>query len=365
MASPFHGASLAENPLPCYISSIPPEILSQIMLMCDRDLTIWNATRHMQLAGHDIPIRLTQICSSWRMLALDTRELWSSVTLVLNEKLAQNTSAITKLADYWLAKGQRGRLALEINMGMNVERRRIDLEPIGQLLTVWASDWRNLTIEHCPDSVAEYVVAKMAQSTYPSLEEFELHAISTVWHTRFEALAALPRLRTVSFRTFRTPSIYHTLTLLFLPWSQLESLSISTPVSGQEYLDILANCSELTILDVHVISYVPNPEFRPPVVLSKLGRLRLVADFWNSDIEPFLGVLHLPNLIDFNLDFIGRGLWNPLVSPFWERHATQLRTLELSNLYFLADVRLLLTPAKSALLRRTLTRCVWSISYLR
>ncbi|KAJ6461720.1 hypothetical protein C8R45DRAFT_1108477 [Mycena sanguinolenta] len=225
----------------------------------------------MQLTGYDIPVRLTQICSSWRMLALDTRELWSSVTLVLNQTLARNTSAITKLADYWLAKGQRGRLALEINMGMNVERRRIDLEPVGQLLTAWASDWRNLTIVHCPD-------------------KFELHAFSTVGHTRFEALATLPHHRTVSFRTFCTPSIYHTLTLLFLPWSQLESLSTSTPVSGQECLNILANSSKLTILDVHVISDVPNPEFRPPVVLSKLGRLRLVSDPWNGDIEPLLGV---------------------------------------------------------------------------
>ncbi|KAF7353507.1 F-box domain-containing protein [Mycena sanguinolenta] len=259
MASPSNQVSLAENHLPCYISSIPPEILSQIMLMCDRDLTIWDETRYLLPARHNIPVRLTQICSSWRMVALDTPELWSSVMLVL----AQNTSAIIKLADYWLAKGQRGRLGLEFDVGVTDERR-IDLEPIGRLLTAWASDWRTLTIVNCSDSMAEYVIANMAQNPHPSLEEFELHAFSTVWHTRFEALAALPRLRTVTFRTWRSPSTHHNLSLLFLPWSQLESVSISAPVSGQKCLDVLRNCPKLTTLELYVMSDVPTPEFRPP-----------------------------------------------------------------------------------------------------
>ncbi|KAF7353513.1 F-box domain-containing protein [Mycena sanguinolenta] len=344
MASLSDEASLAENSLPCYISSIPLEILSEIMLMCDRDLTLWNEPRHGRPAGHNIPVRLTQICSSWRMLALETRELWSSVTLVLNKNLAQNTSALAKFAHYWLAKGQRNKLALKIDVGYIAEDR-IDLEPIGQLLTARASDWRNLTITYCPDSMAEYVIGKMTQIACPSLEEFELHAVSTVWHTRLEALAALPRLRTVTFRTWHSPSTHHNLTLLFLPWSQLESMSISAPVSGQECLDVLQNCTELTTLELYVVSDVPDPEFRPPLTLSKLSQLRVATAItvWDntSDIESFLGVLHLPMLVDLGLYFNGRDLFNPLVSPFWKRHAAQLRTLELFNLHFRADMRLL------------------------
>ncbi|KAF7353508.1 F-box domain-containing protein [Mycena sanguinolenta] len=294
MASSSDEASLAENPLPCYISSIPPEILSQIMLMCDRDLNIWDETCHWEPAGHNIPVRLTQICSSWRSLALDTRELWSSVTLVLNQELAQNPSAITEFAHYWLAKGQRNKLALKIDM-CSIYSGRVDLKPIGQLLTAWASDWRTLIIANCPDSMAEHVIAKMAQSIYPSLEEFELHAFSIVWHSCFEALAALPRLRAVSFRIWGTQPFHHELTLLFLPWSQLESVSISAPVSGHECLDVLQNCPELTTLELYVVSDVPDPESRRTVTLSKLSRLRLVAEtLWDhdtNDIESFLGVL--------------------------------------------------------------------------
>ncbi|KAJ7761197.1 hypothetical protein DFH07DRAFT_424486 [Mycena maculata] len=33
---------------------------------------------------HDIPVHLTQICSSWRTLALNIPELWSSITLRFN-----------------------------------------------------------------------------------------------------------------------------------------------------------------------------------------------------------------------------------------------------------------------------------------
>ncbi|KAF7353510.1 F-box domain-containing protein [Mycena sanguinolenta] len=346
VASPSDPACLAEKPLPCYISSIPPEILSQIMLIYARDLTIWDETRYWQPAGPIIPIRLTQICSSWRMLALDTRELWSSVTLMLNQRLRQNTSAITKFAHYWLAKGQRHKLALKIDIVedcINLEsvEDRIDLEPIGQLLTAWASDWRTLTIVNCPNSMAEYVIGKMAQSTYPSLEEFELHASSIVWHTRFEALAASPRLRTITFRTRSTPYSHHDLTLLFLPWSQLESICISVPVSGHQCLDVLKNCPGLMTLELFVNSDVPASEFRPPVVLSKLTRLRLTTcTIWgdSSDIESFLGVLHLPMLVDFDL-YLGPGLdsWNPFISPFWQRHAAQLCSLKLFYLSFLDD----------------------------
>ncbi|KAF7353454.1 F-box domain-containing protein [Mycena sanguinolenta] len=296
-------------------------------------------------AGHNIPVRLTQICSSWRMLALDTRELWSSVTLVFNLALVGKISTITKFADYWLAKGQRGKLALEIDMGVSLAPRIHDLESIGQLLTAWASDWRNLTITGCSDSVAEYVISKMAQSTYTSLEEFELHASSIVWHTRFDALAALPRLHAVNFQCRCTPA-YHDLTLLLLPWSQLESVSIWVPVSGHKWLDVLKNCTELTTLELHVVCDVPAPEFRPPLVLPKLSKLRVVAPrtLWinnTSDIESFLGVLHLPMLVDFDLHLSKEDPWNPLVSPFWERHAAQLRSLQLSNPYFPVDARLL------------------------
>ncbi|KAF7353506.1 F-box domain-containing protein [Mycena sanguinolenta] len=346
MPSPSDEFSLAENPLPCYIFSIPPEILSKIMLMCDRELTIWDETRRSRPAGHNIPVRLTQICSSWRSLALDTRELWSSVTLVLNRRLTGKISAITKCADYWLAKGQRGKLALEIHIGFTV-KKGIDLESIGQLLTARASDWRTLTIPNCSDSMAEYVITKMTQSIYLSLEEFKLPAFLTMSDTRFEVLAALPRLRTVSLLTRRYASNYDNFTLPFLPWSQLESVSISPPVSGHECLDVLKNCTELTTLELRVVSDVHDAESRRSVTLSKLSRLRLVAGatssygYASSNIESFLDVLHLPILVDLDLRFIGRNSWNPLVSSFWERHAAQLRSLELSNVCFPADVRLL------------------------
>ncbi|KAF7353450.1 F-box domain-containing protein [Mycena sanguinolenta] len=348
MTSLSDEVSLAENPLQCYISSIPPEILSHIMLMCAQDLTIWAGTRHWQFAEHNIPVHLTQICSSWRMLALDTRELWSSVTLVLNQKLIQNTSAITKFAHYWLAKGQRDKLALKIDFVDIVEdwinpesaEDRFDLEPIGQLLTAWASDWRTLTIVNCPNSMAEYVIVKMAQSTYPSLEEFELDAVSTSWHPRFEALAASSRLRTVTFRTSYLPYYHHDLTLLFLPWTQLESICISVPVSGHQCLDVLKNCSELITLELSLNSDVHALEFRPPVVLSKLSRLRLTARVNrgdSGDIESFLGVLHLPMLVDFDLDTVGLDPLNPFISSFWQRHATQFRSLKLVFLTFPDD----------------------------
>ncbi|KAJ7229536.1 hypothetical protein B0H12DRAFT_1077448 [Mycena haematopus] len=248
-------------------------------------------------------------------------------------------------ADYWLAKGRRGKLDLKIHMDFPFDLA--DMVHIARLIAAQARDWQKLTLVASYDDVAQYVTAWMAENAFPSLEEIELHTTSwSIWHGRFDALAALPRLHTVRLKSQGVPSIYHDLPLLSLPWSQLRSFSLSVPVSGRKCLDMLTNCLELTTLEVRVLADHFAGELRPPVTLLKLSSLRLVsgATFWNrtSYIEPFLDVLHLPMLIDLELSFIGGAdPWNPLVSRFWQAHAAQLRTFKLFNLYFRADLRLL------------------------
>jgi hypothetical protein len=223
------------------------------------------------------------------------------------------------------------------------DENHTDMAPIGRLLDARASDLQKFTLASCPENVTDYVIARMAKNSFPSLEEVELHAYSSIWRARFDALVAAPRLHTVRFQTWRIPSAHYDLTLLHLPWSQLRSFSISSSVSGHECLGILSYCPELTNLEVWVTSNMKFPS--SAVILLKLSRLRLVStiDDWGpsrTDIGRFLDVLRLPALHDLELCFIGRDPWNPLVSRFWEHHSAQLRAFSLSNLYFRADLHL-------------------------
>ncbi|KAJ7821202.1 hypothetical protein B0H14DRAFT_3471717 [Mycena olivaceomarginata] len=129
-----------------------------------------------------------------------------------------------------------------------------DLAPIRRLLATHAHDWQKLTLAQCSENVTDYFIACMAENSFPSLEEVELHAYASIWRTRFDALVSAPRLHTIRFQTWRTPSAQHNLTLLLLPWRQLRSFSISAPVSGRECLGILRQCPELTSLEASVIS---------------------------------------------------------------------------------------------------------------
>jgi hypothetical protein len=77
-------------------------------------------------------------------------------------------------------------------------------------------------------------------------------------------------------------------------------------------------------------------------MLPSLSRLKLTATVTlggsTSDIESFLGILHLPALRDLDLSFIGNDRWSPFVSRFWDGHAAQLRTLRLSELKSRSDL---------------------------
>ncbi|KAF7352073.1 F-box domain-containing protein [Mycena venus] len=273
-----------------YVSVLPPEILAEIMILCYNPCPqFWGDIQQ----SHNIPIYLTQISSSWRRLALLTPDLWSAVTLTFNEQRARSTRRITAFAESWLAKGRPGKLALHLDMGFiyDFDDDCIEKEPIGRLIAAHAHNWQRLTLARAPDNMAVEVIGRLAENKFPSLERIELHAFASVWNIRFDALVSLPHLRSVHLRTWRTPSSLHNINLLFLPWTQLDNISISAPASAEKWLTILPHCSGLAKLEIWICSDT----------VAKHG--------------------------------------TPLTSSFWESHAAQLRSLCLSNLYFHDELR--------------------------
>ncbi|KAJ7089058.1 hypothetical protein C8R44DRAFT_686627 [Mycena epipterygia] len=315
-----------------HIALIPPEILSEIFIFC-HDQEVENPQE-----PHNIPVYLTQICSSWRHLALNTPDLWSSVSLYFSGEWAPSTRAIMKFADAWLARGRPRKLALRIHMLSMHESNDISLHkaPIGRLIAARAGGWQKISFTGCSDKMTQEIIAILAGTSFPSLEEIELETWASIWDTRFDALRTLPCLNCVHLRSVRTPSPPHDLTLLFLPWAQLKDLCIAAPISGRAFLEILPNCPELEIFQLHVLLDI-TARGLPIITLSKLSELSLTADTppgGSGDVDSFLGALYLPSLDDLELCCVGCDAWNPLLSAFWERHATALQGLHVSNLDF-------------------------------
>jgi hypothetical protein len=117
----------------------------------------------------------------------------------------------------------------------------LDKAPIGRLIAARAGGWQKISFTGCSDEMTQEIIAILAGTSFPLLEEIELETWASIWETRFDALRTLP-LNCVHLRSARAPSPPHDLTLLFLPWAQLKDLCIAAPISGRAFLEILPNC---------------------------------------------------------------------------------------------------------------------------
>ncbi|KAJ7511597.1 hypothetical protein B0H11DRAFT_2268667 [Mycena galericulata] len=318
-----------------FILRMPPEMLSEILIRCHPLPGFWdNAANPV----HNIPIYLTQICSSWRQIAVNTPELWSSVTLCFAKRSGKSTRAIIEFVTPWLAKGLPGKLELRIDMGsiLDFGNNRIDNEAIGRFIAAHASDWQKLCVSRSQDDTTRKIIACLEENSFPSLEEIDLQALDPIWKAPFDTLMHLPRLRGVRLRLLLSFHQPLPLKLLFLPWSRITSLCL-TPTSGQECLAFLSDCPELVTLELDTCIFadiVIDGSQTSKITVPKLSQLRLsvVLTEGGSRIESFLRVLYLPSLRDLDLSVTRSDPWNPLSSEFWRIYAAQLNRLTLSSL---------------------------------
>ncbi|KAJ7712365.1 hypothetical protein B0H16DRAFT_1625173 [Mycena metata] len=76
---------------------LPPELLVEIFLFCTAE------TVSLPPSSDETRLILTQICHSWRDLALQTPELWGNIAVVFTEDQC-NVELITTISAQWLAR---------------------------------------------------------------------------------------------------------------------------------------------------------------------------------------------------------------------------------------------------------------------
>ncbi|KAK7018264.1 hypothetical protein R3P38DRAFT_2981975 [Favolaschia claudopus] len=337
MASRLEQKSVAPA---CVIWSIPPETLSEILVRCldaktprkrPKYASNSRAASAVQLPSHNFPLYLTEICSWWRQVALSTPALWTSVQLSLTDRSAQQNSRILGLADFWLRRGIKGQLEIDVACFFQFPYNSSgEAASLGHLIDRYSVDLRLICLTGLPDVVLQRIHQTLSNNSFSNVEEIELEASTLeLWSTRFDALETLPCLRKVCLGTQDTihDTVLHDLELLFLPWHQLTTFCVSNPTAPSDCLGILRRCPQLEFVKLSLIA-MPFKD-APSLTLPNLSRLQLYM--FPAVFDPFLDALHLPSLYDLNLSLTSLPPWNPLDSDFWRRHAAQLRQLTLQT----------------------------------
>ncbi|KAK6966794.1 hypothetical protein R3P38DRAFT_3380909 [Favolaschia claudopus] len=346
----------------CFIFRLPPEIVSEIFVafydpFLERKLTA-EATW-----GHNFPLVLTQICSTWRTVALDTPPLWSFASIVLSKPPPHGIETKTRLITHYLARGRRENLSLHLILHhsfpvSNPSGFATTLEPIRSLLVTFARDWRRIVVEATYPS--RHIIGSFAgtllQCPCPSLVELEFAVpsidiilpASSIRNIGGENL--LPRLR--SFRLLShmqrdvdpDPPV-----LALLPLHQLSIFSYTDSLPSTKWFAILKGLShsssvKLAVLKVQMVidALLDDSITHNTITLPNLSRLHLVLDNSRSlhvdnnlNIDAaFLRLLHLPRLAEFQLAGVTSSslnsssiTWDTRHSTFFTHHAAQLRKL--------------------------------------
>ncbi|KAJ7058728.1 hypothetical protein C8F01DRAFT_1147031 [Mycena amicta] len=255
------------------LDTMPPEIVSQIFLAC---LPSTPARRPTTTTA---PLLITQICTLWRAIALDTPALWS--TVVLDDDL----DASTDILHLWSAR------ARTLPVTYVIRTTDIDMgEEMLEAATQYEERWEDVEL-HLPAPAYHALVPRLSGTSFPHLCRLSLHAIATKTG-EFDALPTLdfsggaPKL--VELRLLAYP---HKLADN-VPWGQLRTLQIDGTFQN---VAILRSCPSLVhlVLNPPPIASEEVQLERDVVPLPHLESLALLA---NTGLAPLLSLPRLCHL---------------------------------------------------------------------
>lgn len=207
------GDAKASSPRCIPASRIPPEILTEILRLCQPPLCYDKTSERSAL------LFPSQVCHYWRATALSTAELWTSILIILEEDCDGNVineeGVMRELdcARTWLSRSKQHPLTIEIAAAT------ISLaEKAVQVLIPDCTRWKAINIEP-NDMDFDASMWSQIEGNVPLLES------ARVFYGAGKALSVAPRLRRIQLhlgydeRRFRD--------LAEFPWIQLTSLDIT------------------------------------------------------------------------------------------------------------------------------------------
>lgn len=267
------------------VHCLPFELLSAIFVFCLPD--DWFVMPHKRQA----PLHLTQICSSWRAIALSTPQLWSSLRVMYHiksrgkDRSKEIDRIVAPSMGLWLSRS--GPLPLSISVeGVAMKQSILDV------LFYYSTRCRHLELK----SIHSWSSLQLPDGNFPILERLHVHSIVRQIRLFSSTFAAAPELHEVYWEdgSEDSPGLR-----LALPWAQLKHLTLGTgramTTSTGTLLDILASCPLLEYINVTVRGIHDVPP-RRQILLPNVSSLTLKALSHHDDYTPMFTYLTTPRL---------------------------------------------------------------------
>ena len=267
---------------------IPPEILSEIFLQC-LDFTSWSDRDEPMLCSpDDAPHLLTQVCCSWRTVAMSTPRLWSTLSLPDVPITSEQCECLYAQVQVWLSLSRS--LPLSFTLRMNDEDT-VALHRYVSLLQTEIHRWKVARFEVSRNAIRSFPVFEPGST--PLLEEFCLNGIVNTdgegVPTVMTALASAPRLYELELHHNKT---YH----WALPWASLTTLNIFDYTSDfkteclAHFCEMLGACPSLESLSFGVSTSTSGLLLPPTsrVVLPRLDSFKVP----NSHVRTIVSLMH-------------------------------------------------------------------------
>ncbi|PPQ79119.1 hypothetical protein CVT25_002853 [Psilocybe cyanescens] len=275
--------------------------------------------------GAVTPFFIGTVCSAWRYIAQNTTQLWSTLTLYMNNRHADSQAALLRS---WLKHSGQRPLSIKLieddaddhdhedggtDWGIDVTSTAVIT-----VLAAHSKQWHTIDmfVPHSWKSALSKIKHKLPLLASATLRVAE----SSPSLARVDAFAFAPQLREVRLVGYSVTDVY-------LPWAQLHRLD-GEYFSPGECLDTLHLGSELRTCQFEQLCRGMQPFNVRPIRHERLTSFELIMDTAH-EVDTLFGALTLPNLTELVLSLSDEEsvLW-PVV-PLMHRSRFKLQRLHL------------------------------------
>ncbi|KDQ49572.1 hypothetical protein JAAARDRAFT_74613 [Jaapia argillacea MUCL 33604] len=292
-------------PVVSLMDILPPELVARIFISCLPN------SHYIVPDRTTAPLLLTQICSPWRMFALQTSMLWSSAFLrITDSHIIHKSQSLLNILREWLSRSGTCLISLSIDHFVSPHFLHSVVDIATDLVSVAAPHshrWKRIFL-HVPNTCLD-PLGRLNESATPMLEVLELNEAIIEPDgplSRLTMLSNSPRLHTLALLQI-APSVQ-----LALPWPSLTSLFVSSSAYGRcwsasQWLNVLALAPNLSMCTLAVSGVQDGRLPVHPVTLQDLCALR-VDSRHSVGLGMLLDGLVLPDLMIFEVK-VHSGSW--------------------------------------------------------
>ncbi|KAF8955712.1 hypothetical protein BDZ97DRAFT_1856384 [Flammula alnicola] len=321
------------------INRLPVELLGQIFEMTVQRCYFGTVRDVLQQYimlkwwPNTAPFNLLQVCRYWRAVAQSTSSLWTS----LNAKQYRRSCPTPPAVKYWLR--QSGSAPLNLYLMPRDDHPRFERLHANTMLQLFATEchrWRSLSIEFNAALLDDFIAILQDQdaaSKYPLLEQLEIALCSKQIpeQTVDNLISLIAVFKSLRRLYWNLPTTIHPPTCL--PWNQLHVVYIDTPLSLEEMVSYMSQCSSASSITMFNLLDFQLEELKLNLPVTSLSNLTSLTLRGGNNPISVLDYFILPNLEALEIDIDHPRPRNYVtLERFLERSQCPFRRIHIDNL---------------------------------